>query len=524
MKLRRLFRILGIALLIAAALPAYAQNLRVGLAVEPDSLDPQYHQFAPNSAFGFHLFDRLVHQDKDQRLVPGLAVAWRAVAPTLWEFNLRQGVRFHDGTPFEAADVAFSIDRARKVERSPSSFAPYLRSIVAVESVGASRVRITTREPNPTLPTDLSVIAILSAKIHAETKQEDFASGKLAVGTGPYKIVGWTRGDRLTIERNETYWGGPAPWARVEFRILTADAARVAALLADNVDMIESVPPTVLATLRANSRFRLAEAPSNRLLFLSLDSARDQTPFATDLAGNPLPANPFKDPRVRKALSLAIAREPLADRVLEGVGTPAAQLVSAGFFGHDPSLKPAAQDIETARRLLGEAGYPNGFGITLHGPSNRYVGDIAAAQAVGQMLSRIGLQVKVETMPPSVFLTRSAVPEFSLILIGYAAVSGEASSALRVLVHSFDRERGLGANNRGRFSSDAVDALIRQALVEVDDAKRETLLRDATRLAMEQTALVPLVHYTNFWASKAEIAYEARGDEYTLAMSARPRR
>ena len=204
MKLRRLFRILGIALLIAAALPAYAQNLRVGLAVEPDSLDPQYHQFAPNSAFGFHLFDRLVHQDKDQRLVPGLAVAWRAVAPTLWEFDLRQGVRFHDGTPFEAADVAFSIDRARKVERSPSSFAPYLRSIVAVESVGASRVRITTREPNPTLPTDLSVIAILSAKIHAETKQEDFASGKLAVGG----VIRWRSRGRAGPHQGERHAQG----------------------------------------------------------------------------------------------------------------------------------------------------------------------------------------------------------------------------------------------------------------------------------------------------------------------------
>jgi peptide/nickel transport system substrate-binding protein len=513
-----------LAVLVAVASPGVAQNLRVGLAVEPDSLDPQYHQFSPNNAIGRHLYDRLVNQDKDQRLTPGLAVSWRATSPTVWEFKLRSDVRFHDGTPFEAADVPFSIDRARKVEKSPSSFAPYLRSIASVEVVGADMVRITTREPNPTLPTDLSVIAILSAKIHAETKQEDFAAGRLAVGTGPYRLAAWSRGDRLTLERNDAYWGGAAPWPRVEFRVLTADATRVAALLADSVDVIENVPPASLATLRANPRFRLAEAPSNRLLFLSMDSARDQTPFATDLEGKPLPANPFKDARVRKAMSLAIAREALAERVLEGVGSPAAQLVPSGFFGHDPSLKPAAQDFAAARKLLAEAGYPNGFGITLHGPANRYVGDIAAAQAVAQMLTRIGLQVKVETMPPSIFLTRSAVPDFSFILIGYAAVSGEASSALRVLIHSFDRERGLGANNRGRFADPAIDETIRRALVEVDDMAREKLLQSVTNAAMAQTAIVPLIHYTNFWASKAGIAYEGRADEYTLAMSATPRK
>ncbi|MBN9498618.1 MAG: ABC transporter substrate-binding protein [Alphaproteobacteria bacterium] len=512
-----------LAALVVLASPAIAQNLRVGLAVEPDSLDPQYHQFSPNNAIGRHLYDRLVHQDKDQRLTPGLAVSWRATSPTVWEFALRQGVRFHDGTPFEAADVAFSIDRARKVEKSPSSFAPYLRSIASVDIDGAHLVRITTREPNPTLPTDLSVIAILSAKLHAETKQEEFAAGKLAVGTGPYRFTSWSRGDRLTFERNDSYWGGAAPWARVEFRMLTADATRVAALLADSVDIIENVPPASLASLRANARFRVAAAPSNRLLFLSLDSARDQTPFATDLDGKPLPANPFKDARVRKAFSLAIAREALADRVLEGVGSPAAQLVPPGFFGHDPALKPAAQDFDAARKLLAEAGYPNGFGVTLHGPTNRYVGDIAAAQAVAQMLTRIGVQTKVETMPPSIFLTRSAVPDFSFILIGYAAVSGEASSALRVLIHSFDRERGLGANNRGRFADPAIDETIRKALVEVDDATREKMLQAATKAAMDQAAIIPLIHYTNFWASKAEIAYEGRADEYTLAMSARPR-
>jgi peptide/nickel transport system substrate-binding protein len=525
MSIARILRNAALALLlvVAAAAPTAAQSLRVGLAVEPDSLDPQYHQFAPNNAIGRHLFDRLVHQDKDQRLTPGLAVGWRAVSPTVWEFALREGVRFHDGTPFEAADVAFSIERARKVERSPSSFAPYLRSISSVEVEGRHLVRIVTREPNPTLPTDLSVIAILSAKLHAETRQEDFAAGRLAVGTGPYRFVAWSRGDRLTLERNEFYWGGAAAWARVEFRVLTADATRVATLLADGVDLIENVPPASLAALRANPRFRIADAPSNRLLFLSLDSARAQTPFATDLEGNPLPSNPFKDARVRKAVSLAVAREGLAERVLEGAGAPAAQLVPSGFFGHDPSLAPEPQDLEAARRLLAEAGYPNGFGVTLHGPVNRYVGDVAAAQAIAQMLTRIGVRTKVETMPPSIFLTRSAVPDFSLILIGYAAVSGEASSALRVLIHSFDRERGLGANNRGRFADPEIDVTIRRALVEVDDAARERLLQAATRAAMAQTAIVPLVHYSSFWASKAGIAYEARADEYTLAMSARPR-
>ncbi len=511
---------LGLALAFAAQIAA-AQELTVGLGLNVTSIDPHFHNTTPNLNVAAQVFDRLVHTDAQQKPVPGLALSWRALDPLTWEFALRQGVRFSDGSPFEAEDVLASLRRAPNVPNSPSSFGIFTRAIASAEARGPHTVIVRTREPYPLMPNDLSAVNIVHrASENASTAE--FNSGRAAIGTGPFRVVSWSPGDRLVVERNPHWWGGTNPWARVTFRILTNDSARVAALLAGDVQVIEAVPPNDIARLERDSNIRLARSITTRYFFLHPDQARAVSPFVTDKDGRPLDRNPLQDRRVRQAIAHAINREAIAERMFMGQAIPAGGVVPDAFFGGDPGLRPPAYDPERARRLLGEAGYPNGFGITLHGPNDRYVNDDQTIQAIAQMLSRVGIQTRVETMPWATFATRSNRPDFSLIYIGWLSATGEASSTLRSLLATFDRDTGMGSSNRGRYSNPAFDAALRAALAEMDDNARQEKLRDAARLAMEDQGIVPLLYQYSVWAARRPLSYTARADDQTWAVWVRP--
>jgi peptide/nickel transport system substrate-binding protein len=512
------------ALLIAAGMTlatAAAQELTVGLGLNVTSIDPHFHNTTPNLNVAAQLFDRLVHTDERQRPVPGLALSWRAVDPTTWEFKLRPGVKFHDGSPFDAADVLASLRRAPAVPNSPSSFGIYTRAIAEASAPDPLTVVIRTREPYPLLPYDLSAVNIVS-RASETASTADFNSGKAALGTGPFRVVSWTPGDRLVVERNPHWWGGQAPWARVTFRLIVNDAARIAALLSGDVQIIEAIPPVDVARLERDPNIAVTRAVTTRLMFVHMDQARAVSPFVTDKAGNPLAANPLQDKRVRAAISFAINRPAIVDRLMAGQAAPAGGVVPDSFFGGDPALKPDAFDPERAKRLLAEAGYPDGFAITLHGPNDRYVNDDQTIQAIAQMLVRAGIQTKVETMPWATFAGRSNRPDFSMIYIGWLSATGEASSTLRSLLATFDRETGRGSSNRGRYSNPAFDATLDRALAEIDDAKREGLLRDATRIAMEDHGIVPLYYQYSVWATRRGVSYTPRADDQTWAIWVKP--
>ncbi|MEO6363898.1 MAG: ABC transporter substrate-binding protein, partial [Caldimonas sp.] len=239
--------------------------------------------------------------------------------------------------------------------------------------------------------------------------------------------------------------------------------------------------------------------------------------------GKPMEANPLRDPRVRKAISKMIDRDAIIARIMEGQGVAAGQLLPETFFGTSKTLKPEKYDPAGAKKLLAEAGYPNGFGLTLHAPNNRYINDAAVAQAVAQFMSRNGIATKLETMPSNVFFSRGSKLEFSLLLAGWGAETGETSSPLRSLLATFDKEQGLGAANRGRFSDAGVDAVLSQAMTTIDDTKRGILLARAAEKAVgELTGLVPLHYEVSTWATRAGIAYKARSDQYTFAYEVRP--
>ena len=253
-----------------------------------------------------------------------------------------------------------------------------------------------------------------------------------------------------------------------------------------------------------------------------MDSDRDVSPFVTDKAGKPLAKNPLKDPRVRKAISKAINRPAMVEKVMEGEAVPAGQLVPEFLFGATKNLKVEAYDPEGAKKLLAEAGYPDGFGLTIHAPNNRYVNDAKVAQAVAQMLSRVGIDTKVVAMPSATYFTQATDLKFSFMLLGWSTGTGEASSSLKALLMTFNRDKGFGTANRGRYSNGKVDALTEDALATVDDAKREALLQRATELAINDTGIVPVHFQVNLWATRDGITYAPRTDENTLAWKFRP--
>ena len=495
----------------------------MGVGAQVTSMDPHYHNLTPNSGVAGMVFGTLVATDANVRPQPGLALSWRPVDETTWEFKLRPGVKFHNGQDFTAEDVAFTIARVPTVPNSPSSFAQYVRAIKRVEIVDPLTVRFHTEAPYPLLPTDLVNVMMLDRQTHEGATTEDFNSGKAAIGTGPFRLVSYRSGDRIELERNDAYWGDKPHWSKVHYRMITSDAARTAALLAGDVDVIDQVPTSDLKRLRDDKRINVAETVGLRLIYLAMDQGNEgDSPFVTGPDGQKLGRNPLRDARVRKALSIAIDRQAIAARVMEDATVPTGQVMAAGTTGYVPDLPAPKADPEAAKKLLAEAGYPQGFRITIHGPNDRYMNDARIIQAVGQMWTRIGVRTQVDAQPFTAFIARASRGDTSVHLMGLAATSGEASTMLRALLATQDKELGTGASNRGHYSNPAFDAKLNEAMRTLDDAKREAILQEATRMAMADTGLIPIHIQKNAWALRHGLTIDARADEYTRAQDVRP--
>nr|WP_086062210.1 ABC transporter substrate-binding protein [Roseomonas rosea] len=516
----------GLAPAVAEAqtTPAPAgRPLTIGIGGSVTSLDPHFYNASPNNSLSMHIFDRLVERDAQTRLIPGLALSWTPVAETVWEFKLRPGVKWHDGRDFTAEDVAFTIERAPNVPNSPGGFGGFVRTIRRTEVVDPLTVRFHTAAASPLLPTDLASVAVVSKHAGQGASTEDYNSGKAAIGTGPYKLASYAPGDRTELVRNDAWFGPKQPWSRVSYRFIGNDSARTAALLAGDVDLIDQVPTSDLARLRRDNRVTLAEIQGVRVIYLVPDRSREgNVPFVTDNAGQPLPKNPFNDLRVRRALSLAINREALCRQVMEGTAAPTGQWLPPGTYSYNPEVKPDPFNPDQAKALLAEAGYPQGFKLTLHGPNDRYPNDARTIQAVAQMWQRIGVQTQVDALPWTTFSVRNNRQEFAIRLVGWGSVTGEASYTLVNITATYDPAKRLGANNNGRYSNPELDALTERATSTLDNAERERLLQQGVKMAMDDLAFIPLFQLVNIWALKRGLAYDARADERTVAQGATP--
>jgi len=520
--MKRSIRALALGTIAAAAVVAgaQAQTLRVAVGAQVTSIDPHYHNISPNTAFASMVFSALTATQGNSKLAPDLAESWKTVADDVWEFKLRPGVTFHNGTPFTADDFVFTYGRIPMVVNSPGSFATYTQAIRAIEVVDPMTLRISTKGPYPTLAIDLSQVFILSRAIHTGATTDRFNNGEMAIGTGPFRVAAARHGERVDMLRNDTYWGPKPAWERVDYRMVTSGPARLSALLAGDVDFIDQVPTTDIEQLRKNKDIKLSESGSLRFIYVAFDHSReDKPPFVTTIDGKPLEKNPLKDVRVRRALSLAIDRQAIVDRVMEGVALPINQFMPPGTFGHAPELEgqPRA-DVAQARKLLAEAGFPNGFAITLHGPNDRYPNDAKISQAIGQMWSRVGVRTQVEVSPYASFVLKASRQEYSAFLVSWGSSSGEPSAGLRSVLATFDAAKGMGSVNRFRYSNPKFDEGLVAAMRELDEGKRDAMLQAVTRLAIgEDVAIAPTHVQKNVWAMRQGFSHEARIDERTRA-------
>jgi peptide/nickel transport system substrate-binding protein len=510
------------AALTIAALPATAQTLRVGVSSAVTSIDPHYHNLAPNTSLAAQIFDRLVEMDAHQRPVPGLATSWKLIKPDTWEFKLRDA-KFQNGNEFTADDVVFTLDRVPKVPNSPSSFAVYTKPVVSAEVVDAHTIRLHTDGVFPLLPIYLSEVSILNRKTDEGMTTEDFNNGKAAIGTGPFRFVSFQPGDKVELERNDGYWGAKPAWQHVTYRFITNDASRTAALLAGDVDFIDFVPTEALAQLGSEPKVKLWQSVGLRIIFLTLNQSTDG-PIASVSGpdGEKLDKNPLKDRRVREALSVAINRQAIVDRVMQGAAVPSGQFLPPGSYSYVPELKPPAYDPALAKKLLTAAGFPKGLRIALYGPNDRYVNDARIIQAIGQMWQRVGVQTEVDPLPWSSYVGRANKQEFPAALFGWGTATAEASDVLIAQTATFNPAKGWGASNRGRYSNKALDRLITDALGTADDGGRDKILQAATKLAMDDVAIIPLHIQKNIWATRADLTYVPTVGEDLQLINVRP--
>lgn len=486
-------------------------------------VDPHLLFLGPNMAAARELYDSLVGKDADAHWTPALATAWKQTDDRTWEFTLRQGVRFGDGAPFTADDVIASLRRIPAIPNNPGPYTSSLRTITGTVAIGPYTIRVTTDQPNPLLPGQFTNIFIL-AKSAVDAPPEAFSEARATIGTGPFRLVSFRYGESAVLEPNPYYWGAAPAWQRVTVRVIGNDAAREAALLAGDLDLIENVPPEDVERLRATAGISVFARPADRVAFLLPNVGRDTLPLLTDRRGATLPGNPLRDVRVRQALSLALDRHALVDRALSGQGAATMQLVPEGFGGWDPAVAVPAADPAAAKRLLAEAGYPDGFGMTLACPNDRWVDDARVCQGIAQMLSRGGFAMKVETMPGSVFFPRSLPGrnEWPLILYALSLSSlRDGQYILQNVAQSVDKARGIGGSNRGGFSDPELDRIIEAAVVR-SDAGRADAIRHALAETVARLGIIPMYVEPTIAATRGGIVYHPRVDQQMVAQAAVP--
>ncbi len=515
----------GVLCATALLTSAVAQTLTIGVRGGPDSIDPHFTATGTHAEALKHVYDTLVWSGDGLELEPRLAESWKAINDTTWEFKLRKGVKFHDGSDFTATDVKFSIERIPMVA-GPNPTTIYVRRVKETKIIDPHTVHVITDGAAPTLPNDFIRLFIVSSKAAAgltkDTANEAFNTGKAAVGTGPYKYVSWQPKGDLVLDRFDGYWGPKEPWARHVRKEIANDAARVAQLKAGQLDLITRVPATDVATLKRDPKIDVQTVDTVYVFNVELD-LREKLQNASNKDGSPLAKNPFLDLRVRQAIDLAIDRKGLAEVAMEGLGKASSQMVTPSIFGFNKSLPERKYDPAAAKKLLADAGYPNGFKIQFSFTKDRLPGDTQVGTSIAQMLAAIGIDATPNAQPAAVFFPARTRGEFSMSMSGWGTLTGEAHYTLSSLAHSNDKEKKMGAFNVLGYHNPEMDKLLQAAAIEMDIAKRRKYLEDANALVDKDKQRLPIVAVGSAWAmQKGKVTIKPRVDEDTLAMNIKP--
>jgi peptide/nickel transport system substrate-binding protein len=505
----RLCAALAVALvaLVAPAAGWAAPEGKVVIAqgVDPSSLDAMNQQETPASVLATHLYDTLVERDQNLKLVPGLAAELpKLLAPTVWEIKLRKGVKFHNGEDFNADSVKYSLERVKDPSmRGSSNFKPIDR----VEIVDAYTVKVHTTKPWPIFVVALTQrqAAMYPPKAYAG-KDSPFIS-KNPIGTGPYKFVRWSKDEEIALEANESYFRGAPRIKTVVFRPIPDDAVRVAALQNGEVDVAVNIPPHLANIIANHPKLFLSTAPSVRTIQLMFYTHQFDT--QNKLVG-PY-QGPSVDKRVRQAITLALDADEIIKGVLDGRAQRVATMLPSMHFGYDPSLKPVKQDLVKAKKLLAEAGFPNGLEITLNGPQGRYVRDKEVAEAAAGQLSKAGIKTTLRTFEFVNYLNNMVYVHKAgpVWLIGWGQSMMDAEG---IYVPLF-RSGSLLAN----YYNPDMDGMIDQAQTTMDEKQRLALYHRINKLWIEDQAAVPLYQQIDLYGANKRLNWKARSDELIKA-------
>lgn len=520
MKLKTFALALGLA--VVSALPASAATFRFAFQGDLKALDP----YSLNETFTLgmlgNVYEGLTKRDKDLKIVPGLAERWEMLEPTRWRFYLRKGVKFHNGEDFTADDVVFSTER---------SFANGSDIKTRVQPSGTKAVKVDDHtvdfilpSPNPILHYEWDTWYIMSKKWaeanntvapQPATGQQMNYAALNANGTGPFMIASHQAGVRTVFKPNPKWWGKPVHnFDEVVLTTISNDATRVAALLSGEVDWIDPVPLQDIQRVNSNPGTQVLSGPELRTIFLSFDQQRDELKDS-DVKGK----NPFKDARVRKAFYQGIDMEAIKSRVMRGLSTPSALLISPLLFSRANEFKRHPYDVEAAKKLLAEAGYPNGFSVTMDCPNDRYVNDEGICQAAVAMLARIGVKVNLLSQPKAKYFAKvlaSGGFDTSFFLLGWTPGSFDSWNVLANLLGCRDKSGKGSPFNLGGYCNKQVDELAAKILVESDIKKRDDMIAQAYKIVHEEAGYIPVHQQSLVWGVSKKVKVDQRADNQVL--------
>ena len=505
-----------IAALALACATSQAVTLRVANQGDAQSMDP--HSLNESLQLGFmaNVYEPLIGRDKKLGLVPALATQWTQPSPTVWRFELRKGVSFHDGSPFTADDVVFSFKRAAG---EGSDMKSYVSSFKEVRRIDNFTVEIETIAPFPILPDVISLVFMMNKKWCEENKAtlpvdrrkgiENVASFK-ANGTGPFRLKERQPSTRTVLVRNSNYWDKvESNVDEVVFTPIGNDATRVAALLSGEIDVMEPVPLQDVERIKANPNLRVMQGPELRTIFLGMDQKRDELLFS-----NVKGKNPFKDKRVRQAFYQAIDIETIKSRVMRGASAPAALMIGPGIKGFVPEMnKRLPYDPEAAKKLMAEAGYPNGFEVGMNCPNDRYVNDGEICQAIAANLARIGVKINLQTETKVTYFPKILSRNTSFYLLGWTAGTYDAHNPLTALMAT-PTDKGQGQFNLGAYSNAKLDELTLKIQSETDQTKRNAMIREAFEIHANDIGHLPLHQQALAWGMKKNIELTQLPDNF----------
>jgi peptide/nickel transport system substrate-binding protein len=504
-----------IAVALAFALPAAAKTLRFSSQGDIVTIDPHAQNEGFTNAFLDNIYEPLVTRGKDLKIEPCLALSWQVVNPTTTRFTLRPNVKFHDGTPFTADDVVFTITRALS---DTSNFKPYLAGVKEAKKVDDLTVDVITEGPAPVLVPQLTEIRIMSrawATKHNVQKPQDFKNkeetyaSRNANGTGPFVLKSREADVKTVALLNSNWWGKmEGNVNELVYQPIKQNSTRLAALLSGEIDFVLDPPPNDIPRLKQDPKIKVVEGNENRTIFFGMDQQRDEL-----LYSNVKGKNPFKDRRVREAVQLAIDVNAIKAQVMRGLSIPTGVMFAPQVNGYSKELdKPVKADPARAKKLLAEAGYPQGFEVTLDCPNNRYINDEAICVAAAAMLARIDVKVKVNTMPRATYFPKIQNFDSSFYMLGWGVPTFDSQYAVQSLLRTLVPKTADGDYNLGRYSNPQVDALVDKLKTEIDTAKRAALAKEILTIHAKDVGHIPLHHQVIPWAMRSNVTVVHRAD------------